>query len=145
MAIAHSLYREGGIVQVNEQVCTRCGRCVRICPAENLCLEKGHVRVNADSHFGCIACGHCMMVCPNDCITVTGRGLSPADLRPSPTPGAKADADALTALMQARRSVRHFTDQEIDPALLERIVAMASTAPMGIPPWDIGCVIVRGR
>lgn len=145
MAIMHSLYREGGTVQIDAQTCTRCGQCIRICPAENLCFENDLVRINADSYFGCIACGHCMMVCPNDSITVTGRGLSKQDLRPLPPNEAKADADALAALMQGRRSVRHFTDRDIDPALLDRIVEMASTAPMGIPPWDIGCVIVRGR
>ena len=82
MAIVHSLYREGGTVRIDEKICTRCGRCARICPAEHLGLEKGRVRVNANNSFGCIACGHCMMVCPNDSITVTGRGLSPDDLRP---------------------------------------------------------------
>ncbi len=145
MAIMHSLYREGGTVRIDEQTCSRCHQCVFICPAENLCLEDGHVRVNADSPFGCIACGHCVMVCPKNSITVTGRGLSTEDLRPLPAAESRADSDALAALMQSRRSMRHFTDQEIEPALLDRVVDMASTAPMGIPPWDIGCVIVRGR
>jgi nitroreductase len=47
--------------------------------------------------------------------------------------------------MQGRRSVRRFAEGEIDAARLDRIVAMASAAPMGIPPWDIGCVVIRGR
>jgi hypothetical protein len=86
-----------------------------------------------------------MMVCPNDSIRVTGRGLSPSDLVPLPPSDAQITADALAALMLARRSIRRFGEQDVAPELLERIVAMAQTAPMGIPPWDVGCVVVRGR
>jgi len=28
---------------------------------------------------------------------------------------------------------------------VERVVELAATAPMGIPPWDVGCVSVIGR
>lgn len=33
----------------------------------------------------------------------------------------------------------------METELLDRIVEMAASGPMGIPPWDVGCVIVRGR
>jgi nitroreductase len=86
-----------------------------------------------------------MVVCPEGAVRVTGRGLSPDDLLPSPDPDSKATAAQLAALMQSRRSVRRFSDREVDAAILERIVALAATAPMGIPPWDVGVVTVRGR
>ena len=145
MPVIHSLYREAGAVTVDDSACIRCGECAAICPGEVLALEGGCIRVRADSPFGCLACGHCMMVCPKSCISVTGRGLSPDDLRPMPVPEAKASAEGLAALMQARRSVRRFTGQEVPQPLLDRVVAMAATAPMGIPPWDVGCVTVSGR
>ena len=145
MPVMHSLYRETGTVTIDNAACVRCGECAAICSAEVLSLEDGLVRVRADSPFGCIACGHCMMVCPKNCIRVTGRGLSPDALRPMPAPETKATADSLAALMQARRSVRRFTGKEVEQAVLDRIVAMATTAPMGIPPWDVGCVTVNGR
>jgi len=95
--------------------------------------------------FGCIACGHCMMICPTESVRVIGRGISPADLVPLAPPEERADRKALASLMQARRSVRRFTEEEPAPELLERIVAMAASGPMGIPPWDVGCVVIRGR
>ena len=145
MPVMHSLYREAGAVAIDEQDCIRCGECVAICPAEVLSLEGEHVRIHTDSPFGCIACGHCMMICPNNCIRVTGRGLSPDDLRPMPAQDTRATADRLAALMQTRRSIRRFTNQEVPKATLDQIVGMAATAPMGIPPWDVGCVIVCGH
>ena len=145
MPVMHSLYREAGTVAIDEHACIRCGDCVAICPAEVLSLEGGRVHVHADSPFGCIACGHCMMVCPKDCIRITGRGLVSDDLCPLPAPEKKATADSLAALMQSRRSIRRFTNQELPKELLDRVVALAATAPMGIPPWDVGCVIVSGH
>jgi ferredoxin len=145
MPVIHSLYREAGVVQVDEEACSRCGECVRVCPADALELDHGRVRARADSLLGCIACGHCMMVCPKACLTVTGRDLSPEDLRPLPAADARASADALEALMASRRSIRRFDGRQVEPALLDRIVRMATLAPMGVPPWDVGCVVVEGR
>jgi hypothetical protein len=85
------------------------------------------------------------MVCPNGSISISGRGSSPEDVLPMPSLHEKATPEALSALMRSRRSIRKFTEQEIDQEILEQIVIMASTAPMGIPPWDVGCILVRGR
>ncbi len=143
MPVKHSLYQNAGEVSVDQQQCSRCGFCVSICPAEVLTLEAGSVQ-QLTTGFDCIACGHCMMACPKECISVNGRGLSPTDLRPLPPPEQRADADALGALLQSRRSIRHFTERPVEVDLLERIVDMAASAPMGIPPWDVGVATVSG-
>jgi len=145
MAVMHSMYRESGKVRIDPEACKQCGLCARICPAEVLVEDEGKVRVCEDNYFGCIACGHCMMICPEEAIRVTGRGVSPDDLMPLPGRKEMAGADALEALMRSRRSVRRFSSREVEAEILERIVEMAATGPMGIPPWDVGCVTVRGR
>ena len=145
MPVIHSLYRESGQVTIDPGLCNHCLACARICPTEVLTVDDQAVRIDPDTLLGCIACGHCMMVCPEGAVRVTGRGLSPGDLLPLPAPEKKAGADELAALMQSRRSVRRFSDREVDAAVLERIVALAATAPMGIPPWDVGCVTVHGQ
>jgi nitroreductase/Pyruvate/2-oxoacid:ferredoxin oxidoreductase delta subunit len=141
----HSIYRESGKVSIDPGTCKQCGMCAKICPAEVLAMDDGNISVRSDSLLGCIACGHCMMVCPEGAIAVTGRGISPDDLLPLPAHEKRAGADELAALMESRRSVRRFSDQEVEADFLERVVEMASTGPMGIPPWDVGCVTVRGR
>ena len=143
MAVKHSLYHETGKLSVDRERCTLCGVCVKNCAVEVLQIEdKAVQQINAG--FGCVACGHCMMVCPEGCITVSGRNLSAADLQPLPQQEARADAESLKALLIARRSVRRFSDQPVEPELLEQVIAMASTAPMGIPPWDVGVVTING-
>ena len=61
----------------------------------------------------------------NACIRVTGRGLSPAGLRPLPPQEARAAADSLAARMQTLRSIRHFPNQDVRQDLPDRIVALA--------------------
>ncbi len=145
MAVMHSMYREAGQVKIDGQSCVKCGKCVDICTIDVLAMTDGRVTVRDDNAFGCVSCGHCMMVCPTGCITVSGRGLSAGDLLPLPAPEQKATADALEALMLSRRSIRRFSERDVDAADINRIVDMAASAPMGIPPWDVGCVTVLGR
>ncbi len=144
MPIMHSLYREAGTVAIDSRLCKRCTQCVRVCAAEVLTMEDGIIRVK-DSPFGCIACGHCMMICPNEGLRVTGRGISPEDLLPLPPKETRASPESLAALMLARRSVRLFQEKEVPTEILDRVVEMASSAPMGIPPWDVGCAVLGSR
>jgi ferredoxin len=144
MAVKHSLYHEAGQALVDQERCTLCGLCVQTCPAEVLSIEEPAVRQNNEVGFGCISCGHCMMVCPQECITVSGRNLVAEDLKPLPLPEERADARSFQALLASRRSVRRFSERPVESELLEQIVAMASSAPMGIPPWDVGVTTVAG-
>jgi len=61
-----------------------------------------------------------------------------------PYAGARYDADEMSAraddfyeLMEARRSVRLFSDEPVDASLIERAIMTASTAPSGAhkQPW----------
>ena len=47
--------------------------------------------------------------------------------------------------MSARRSVRNFKDREVERHIIENIISAASTAPMGIPPSDVGILVFQGR
>jgi nitroreductase len=53
------------------------------------------------------------------------------------------DLDALEDLMATQRAVRHFTDQPVDDALIERLLRLASRAPSArnVQPWRF--IVVR--
>lgn len=146
MAIVHGTFPESGVVSVDRELCSGCGECVEACPADHLALDRsGEVSALPDSHFGCIACAHCMMVCPTGAIQVRGRGLEPGHLVPLPFSESRADFESLEALMLSRRSVRRFEKRAVPADVLARVVRAAETAPMGIPPWDLGCVTIAGH
>ena len=137
--------REVAVPTVNQQSCRVCARCAAVCPTHSLALENAKIRAARRSFMGCIGCGQCTMVCPTGSITVTGRRLEMGDLVDLPPESHQATADQLDALLLARRSVRVFVDQEVDRNLVDRILAMISTAPMGIPPSEVGIVVFHGR
>jgi ferredoxin len=137
--------QDRGAPRVDEQTCAGCGQCVRTCPDEVLSLENGKPRAGRGTFLGCIACGHCMAVCPTQSIGVSGRGMRPDDRMELPAAQRRATAAQLEALAVARRSVRRFKPQEVPRALLDEIVRVASTAPMGIPPHEVGVVVFDTR
>lgn len=146
MGVISSLGPAPGQPKVDHERCVRCGRCADICPVEVLVAgEDKAISVDNSVTFGCIACGQCMMVCPNGSVTVTGRDLSPDDIIDLPPRQERATATQLAALMQSRRSIRSFNGNEVHHAIIERIVAAAASAPMGIPPSEVGIVVVNGR
>lgn len=130
--------------RVDAALCTRCGLCVKNCPTEALALGEKGVRFAPTSFMQCIGCGHCMAICPSRAIAVEGRRMSPASIHDFPAAGAAA-AETLDALFLRRRSVRRFGPQEVERAAVDRILAMAATAPMGIPPSEVGILVFHGR
>lgn len=138
-------FRESGVPSVDAERCKGCGLCVRTCPEEVLVMEDGRPRAAAGTFLGCIACGQCMAVCPTGGITVSGRGLRPDDRIELPPRDRQATLEQFEALAVARRSVRRFKPEDVPRDLLEQVVRVASTAPMGIPPSDVGVVVFSRR
>ena len=69
-----------GLLEFNEEKCTRCGICASICPGGSIIVppknehEKRELPVIIENPPGitdCIACGDCLAACPNKAITIT--------------------------------------------------------------------------
>ena len=50
---------------VNQNKCTNCGACVKVCPVEAISIKEGKAVVDQEK---CIHCGKCLNVCPQDAI-----------------------------------------------------------------------------
>jgi ferredoxin len=125
--------------------CTGCGKCADICPDEVFSITGGKAVAGLGKFVGCIACGQCVAVCPSEAIEVKGRGMTIGDRIALPKPDQRATADQLDALLIARRSVRRYKEQEISRVIVDRILAAVTTAPMGIPPSNVGVLVLHGR
>lgn len=145
MPLVTARFQEPAEVTIDRAKCTRCHQCAAVCPGQPLYVVNGEVQIDQDRWFGCIACGHCMMVCPEGAIQVTGRDLSPSDTGELPPPAARASYPQLLHLLRARRSVRRFQRRDVPADVVQRILDAAVTAPMGLPPSDVGVVVVNGR
>ncbi len=145
MGVISSLGDAPGNPVIDKTACTVCGVCAAICPVEVLTQADNGIAVDKDAMFGCIACGQCMMVCPAGCISVTGRRVHPDQIVELPTLESRAEAGQLAALLLARRSIRRFTGDDVPRQVIDQVLAVAATAPMGIPPWEVGVTVFEGQ
>ena len=67
--MAHLKYlRNVTTLTLDEELCTGCGVCLKVCPHAVLGPVKGSVEIL--SQDDCMECGACSMNCPTDAITV---------------------------------------------------------------------------
>jgi len=145
MGIIGSFGDEAGHPVIDRSTCTVCGECAKICPGGVLVKCDREIRIDHATAFDCIACGQCMMTCPAGSIAVTGRKLSPADVIDLPAADRRATFDQLEALLLSRRSIRRFREDAVPREAIDRVIRAAATAPMGIPPWEVGVAVFHGR
>jgi nitroreductase/NAD-dependent dihydropyrimidine dehydrogenase PreA subunit len=113
-------------ISIKNKSCTRCGRCVGVCPTEIFRQEGKASDIALIDIESCIACGHCVAVCPTESVvhsTFPEDKIHPIDYKQMPTP------EQVLLLCQARRSNRAFSQKEIPAAYLEQILHAAHLAP----------------
>lgn len=139
--------RAEGVAQItiDYNKCNSCGLCAEICRGVPLFMENGKVAIDQTRLFGCIGCGQCAAVCPHECIYIEGRDFSNEDLIELPNKQSCTDYGSLKSLMIARRSTRDYKDKKVETDVINKIIELASTAPMGLPPSDVEILIFDGK
>lgn len=116
---------------IDSEKCTGCGLCVEVCSYETLSLVDGKACVTGETSLNC---RHCVAVCPVSAVRVTT--LEPLQFLSFSMENdwIKHDWDDtgnLVQLMASRRSCRKFKDKPVDRNILEDLVTIGTTAPIG--------------
>ncbi len=126
-------------IRITSEQCTRCKTCIGECPMGlfSLPADQPATVFAVDRQGFCLRCGHCEAVCPAGAIKVVDDRFAP-----SPYPlQAWPSAEALSALMRERRSIRKYKTDEVpraDIAAILDVVRFAPTASNGqIVQWIV--------
>lgn len=113
--------------KVDAAACLRCGACVRDCAFRVLTLDASGLPAMPQP-AKCMRCQHCFAVCPAGAITFDG-------VRSSDVPAVKdidlPGADQIANWIRSRRSIRKFAAEDVDPAVLDKILRLLANSPTG--------------
>jgi nitroreductase/NAD-dependent dihydropyrimidine dehydrogenase PreA subunit len=126
---------------VNHQTCSRCGLCIADCPARIIVMENSYPVIAPENEANCYKCQHCLAICPSGAVSLLG--LKPAQSRP--LAGNFPDPDKLETLIKGRRSVRRYKPENLEPELLQRLLAVAWHAPTGVNSRQVRFTVVDER
>jgi nitroreductase/NAD-dependent dihydropyrimidine dehydrogenase PreA subunit len=122
--------------QIDEERCTQCGECAEVCPASVISMNDYPAISNEE---GCYRCQHCLAVCPTGAVSILG--IDPDAC--TELEGNMPDASRLETLIKGRRSVRKYSDKDLDPALIDELLDTASHAPTGVNAQAVLFTVVR--
>ena len=113
-------------ITINKDKCIHCGMCIHDCIVS--CIKFGTDKIpeyveNGDSM--CVGCQHCMAVCPTGALSFGGK--NPQDS----SPAGYDNSEELLRLIQTRRSVRFYKDQDIPSETLAKLADMLAFPPKG--------------
>lgn len=113
-------------LNIDNDTCIRCGRCVAVCPVQILTQEEKKGDVAVMNLQNCIDCGQCVAICPTDSVLHSSYPKEKVhairkELLPSP--------DALMEIMRRRRSNRAFSQKQVPMEYLDQILEAADLAP----------------
>ena len=122
--------------QIDEERCILCGECANDCPAGVIGMDEYPVITNEE---GCFRCQHCLAVCPEGAVSVLGKDPEASTLLEGnmPTPS------SLETLIKGRRSVRRYSSEYLDPALIDELLDIACHAPTGVNSESVLFTVVK--
>jgi nitroreductase/Pyruvate/2-oxoacid:ferredoxin oxidoreductase delta subunit len=127
---------------INEETCISCGQCASDCPSMIISMETNIPTIAADLEQFCIGCMHCVAVCSEGAVSILGYGPEEGiSLKNADVAGPKE----VELLIKKRRTIRNYQDENVDPALIEKLVAVASHAPSGHNDRDLLYTLVDDK
>ena len=126
---------------VNKEKCMKCSQCVKECPCNIICMEKGFPFISQDKEKDCIKCQHCLAVCPIGAISILGfdpeKSMEVNDNFPEP--------EKMEILIMGRRSTRRFKKENIEKNEIIKLINVVSHAPTGCNTMGVHFTVIDGH
>lgn len=110
------------LIQVDQEKCTQCGCCAKVCPIGTIGMDEHGPKVLGQF---CIACGHCVAICPSGALDNVKTPLaSQIPLKKAPV----LDEDTAALFLRSRRSVREFQEKSVPREKIKKLLDIARFA-----------------
>lgn len=127
---------------VDEKKCVKCAKCVNDCPGRIIKLSESKIPfIPADKEESCILCQHCLAVCPAAAISIDG--VDP--LKSVKAKNALLDPEKMDALVRCRRSYRSYLNENVDGAVIKKLLDAAANAPTGVNSRGVKFSVIDSR
>lgn len=123
------------IISVDASLCNRCGLCRKVCPHGEWVVEDEGARIISQD---CQKCGHCVAVCPQNAVSISG-----FEDAPEPISNVTPDPEILLSMLKSRRSMRHFTNRDVPPEIVEKIIEAGRYTPTGLNRQGVSYIVLR--
>jgi ferredoxin len=113
--------------KVDSSACVKCGACVRDCAFKVLSVDDNSLPAMPHPEK-CMRCQHCFAICPTGAITFDGVKSSDAmEVKGLSLPS----AEQVSNWIKSRRSIRKFQPDDVDPAVLDKVLKLLANSPTG--------------
>lgn len=127
---------------VDQERCTGCGVCVKICPAGIIgSADETHLpQVQEENVSRCFYCGHCEAFCPSQALVLN---LCPEEKIPLPADAGIISPEDIAFYLKKRRSVRHFTTEPVPKEKILEVLDIARYAASGTNGQPVEWLIIH--
>lgn len=124
------------MIKIDEKKCTGCGACVKDCFPKVLVIEDNKAK-HISKH--CMQCGHCVSICPVGAVSIDDYDMDDVEvIKKYSVKG----YDLLHAL-KSRRSIRNFTNKQIERDILNKLLQVGKYAPTGGNRQELTFIVIE--
>ncbi len=110
--------------KVDYEKCVKCGMCIENCPTKALSPDD-YKSPKMEHAKNCMLCQHCLAICPVGAISIQGKNPDES------APIKQINSDDILNLIQSRRSIRKYKQENVDKETIQKLKDMLNYVPTG--------------
>lgn len=128
------------LIQINQTLCSQCGLCTKVCPAN--VLSMGETGPETITPQACNSCGHCVAICP--CMAIDNT-KTPLANQTTLTEFPVLNTTTAKEFLRSRRSIRCYKKNTVPQEQLLELVEIGRFAPTGSNRQGVSYIIVQDK